>query len=1001
MAGPEKADVQKIVPPSEEKEEKVASVNWDDVMGPREKVAKVEPTQKVETPVAQVESPTKIETERVREVARTTEKPQLDIKDQDILTATTHVVNAELAGNLVQINESKQPDNTKIQVADANGRPVTTTLGEYKQQIVERLKQSTEFAAFDDPAKLREFVSQSTEAAIKISQQAREKIEVGNLATDKNSAERQALAKELGFAPSLTVNVPDGKGGFTPKEIFQVTKEEVTARIASAKTPEEKEKLTKMTTLLTENQQIQVERNALTVVAARSAQLLMGGLTHQPGDQTVGQSPATRQEIMRAYELVSTAGRTNRAMESSDQFKALKETSGLMYADIQLQRSKEAVVALQAADKARSEGKPEAEVKALYEESLKKAKDCDMASVRANLISQEREYTQTQTKLEQLADTPANKQQRDRLTAELRQREEIATQLAQILQVNKEVKTQYATWLNERGKGNEALPLLTSAMSETPEYTTPERDPAFAAELEKSQRVKNDNLQSVDTKKAMEAYQAALGTNNFAEAEKQLNVVKEATSKVAATSIQDAKDKLSTYDATKAKLQTELDDLKKNQTMDETAKKIREEQLTNEIAGYDQLRKPYAERLPAMEEAARKQGNEIKYMELVIAASRHKDGDAEAHRLALELKASAPELANNKDYQIDELIEATREKGFWERNFDTIVNVAKIGACIVAIGVAGTLVPGVGGIAVAAALGAAGVFTVGAAGHATAQALDYKSTDNYHNWRPGQDLAMGAAGGAGGHALQVLFAGGGLLSTTAIGSTRFGQAVLTTGKFATSLPGAAATGSTIGFGHQAVERFNGNKTWDTFIADGAMESAGIAGALYSGGRFGMGSFKGSSLIGASLSGQEQARAVYHGKDLMTAGSDFALNTLAYGGSAFMVGKVVPGMGNMNLARAATFAEVPGAAMTNVGNLSKVMVYDGLMGGTTAAYRAPLAATLATGGIGYLGYRENSNYYDSRREVQWNDPDLETRKRANITFLNLAKPIRTPKIEVAK
>lgn len=998
MPGPEQTDVKRIAPAPEEREEQVA-VNWDDVMGPREK-AKTEPVAKVEA------APPKVEGDRTQEIVRANDITG-QIKDQDVLKAATHVGNAELAANLVAMNEMKKPDNTQITVPGADGKPVNTTIGEYRKQVIERLKQSTEFSDFNDAGKLREFVSQSTEAALKIAQAAREKLEIGAMASDKNLNAREALAKELGFTPAITVQMPDGKGGTAPHDVYQVTKADVDARMQASKTPEEKAKLQQLSTLLNENDGIQTERQALSGVQIRSAQLMMAGMTHKPGEEVMGQTGATRQEIMRAYETVNTAGRTNRMLEQTPQFQAIKENSGLMYADIQLQRSRDAVLALQAADKLRSEGKPEAEVRAKYEEALKNVQGADMAMVRASFISQEKEYNQTLAKFNALAETPENQQQRQRLAQELMQRENIGAQLQQSMLASKEVKTQYATYLNEQGKGNEALPLLTSAMTETPELTA--KDPTVAEQLGKAQQGKS--LENVDTRAAGLAYEKAVADKNWAEAEKQLGILKTASDSAGQLAIQNTKDHISTVDTTKAKLQTELDDLKKNNVMDAAAKAIREEQLTNEIKGYDAMRKAYTDQLGPMEEAARVQSNKMKYMEGVLALS--KDDQPNAHRIFEELKASAPELANNKEYQLDELVEATREKGWLERHWDTIVNVGKIAAIGVAILAAGAVTGGVGAVVLTGALvGAGGVFAVGAAGHYGAKAMDFKSTDNYNNWRPGQDLLIGAAAGGGGAALQALFTSGGALSSSVLGSSRIGQAAITTGRFATSGTGALATGTSVGFGHQAIERFNGNKEWNTYLADATMESAGVSAALYSAGKFGLGgnggsflaSLKGPALVGASISGQEQARAVYHGKDKLEALTDFGTGTLSYGSLAMLggqAGNLYKGLDAVKLGQASTLRELPSVALSNGGSMGKAIVYDGLLTGMKPGTQKAIAFGAPALFGGYVEYKDYTHSQDIKTPKAWDTDDDAKRMQMSQTMDALNRRIGRPEIKKPK
>jgi hypothetical protein len=959
-------------------------------------------------------------------------------KDADIVKAYTLADNAKAAAMLLQINESQQPDNTQIQLPDANGRPFTTTIGQLKQKLIEDLSKNSDFKAFADPAKIREFISQSTESALTISQQTREKYEAKSRETDTNVNARNELAKQLGFTPT-TREIPDGAGGKKTISSYDITQKDIDARLASTTDAAQKANLEKLKGLLTNYDSIQKERNALSAVDITAAQLMMGGFTHKAGEQTLEGLPATRQEVMRAYEMMNKAGRGNPQLEQTPQFQMAKEQSGAMYADIQLQRSKDAVLALQEADKLRVAGKP-TEAQAKYEEALQKVKGVDMATITTQWQSQMKEFNTVQQKLTALGDPPSNPQEAQRLTMELQQRQQIGLQLEQIIQVGKEVKTEYARFLNEQGKPGEALPLLTSVASGTP----PELlagDTSFTEQMEKAQSL--GSITSGDAEKHRVLYEQAMAAKDWTTAEREMAALKAASTKASEQTIQSAKDRVAVMDKRQAEIQAELADLQKNTGMDSEAKTLRQQQLEAEKKGYDALRKGLAEGIPAAEKAAKDHAHQLRYMEGIIAYS--KEDKETAHKIFKELEAEAPEIAANKDYQLEALLEDTRKKGWLERHWDTIVSVGKIVAVVGAIAIAGAVTGGVGAVVLAGALGAAGVFTVGAVGHGVAKANEWKSTDNYQNWRPGQDLLMGAVGGAGGMAVQQLFAVGGLAAggtrlagvgakMTAEGATFATRAagyglqgvghtmkgVQAFGGFATSKLGAPVTGVSYGFGTEAIDYA---RTGEFNVNDALIKSGGMTTALYGAKHFGgFGTLKGQAAYTAAMTSSDAGQGLARGKSLdqvLAAAPGDAFQNFS---TAMAIGMV----SNANSAAAAaakaesgrfsfTQAAREGSKLQYSINLANAtganllaesrLAWATLSGPASEVGAKTMPAwqkfALPVGGAGAVGgytYLENSSYEASRTEKPWDTPDAMTRMRMNQNMQALSIQVKKPVIK---
>lgn len=964
-----------------------------------------------------------------RDVASVTERTEVsDVKDPDIQKAFSLVDNAKEAAMLLSILESKQPDNTPIQMMGADGRPFSVTMGQMKQKLVEDLSKNSDFKAFNDPAQLRDFVGKTTQDALALSQQTREKYEAKSRETDVNVNARNELAKQLGF-PGITREVPDGKGGKTTVTSYDITQKDVDARLASATDAGQKANLEKLKGLLTNYDSIQKERNALSSVDVNAAQLMMGGFTHKAGEQTLEGMPASRQEVMRAYEIMNKAGRGNPQLEQTPQFQLVKEQSGAMYADIQLQRSKDAVLALQAADKLRTDGKP-TEAQAKYEEALKKVKEVDMATITTQWQSQMKEFNTTQEKLKALGDPPSNPQEAQRLTVELQQRQQIGLQLEQIIQVGKEVKTEYARFLNEQGKPGEALPLLTSVASGTPQELLA-GDQTFNEQMEKAQSM--GSITSGDAEKHRVLYEQAMASKDWSTAEKELAVLKAASTKASQEGIQGAKDRLAVMDKRQTEIKTEMEELKKNTTLSDEAKTLRQQQLEAETKGYDVLRKGLEEGIPAAEKAAQEHAHQMRYMEGIIAYS--KDDKETANKIFKELEAEAPEIASNKDYQLNELLEDTRHKNWLERHWDTIVNVVKVGAVIGAI-VAATVITapigGVGGVAAAAVigggLGAAGVFGAGAAGHFGAQALGYKSTDNYNNWRPLEDLKTGAIQGGLGAGIGKIFAIGGTAglgnSMVARGTTMAaegrtfagaalqygGRAVTTGGEIltnATKFPNALKIGATYGVGSETINAVQGK---GFHIEDAALKTIGMTGGLYGAGKFGgLASLKGSAVYGAAMTGQETTSDLVHGREInpMAKVGSFAENMT----TAFLWGSA----SNMNIAaqegrfairpinpegtpqgfNMATVRNFPGAMKDGFLSSGRLVFGDGLGIAGKSKY---VAGAAGVGLVGWQTFQADSAYNNSRTAKEWDTEDNMTRMGMNQKMEILSRPIRRPVVK---
>ncbi|HEY9786162.1 MAG TPA: hypothetical protein V6D17_12215, partial [Candidatus Obscuribacterales bacterium] len=823
------------------------------------------------------------------EVQKVTDK-QAAAKNADVSKIDPHelMTQAEVAAELLQWVESGKNDNEKVTLKSAQGKDVVMTVGERKQQLRDYLKKEGGVEVPDTREKIQEYIDVTARKAITIAdaiQQTPENPPKGNSIQEllaDNEKRRNALAEELGFKPTI-VKVPDASGKMVEHKIYDITPEafEAKARQIAPNTPEW-QKISELAANLSERDKIRDVQVSPSFMRLRYAELLMAGMTDKDAKVKVGEGEIkpSQREIMNAYEMVNQAGRLNTAVSDTPQYQDVKARSSLLYADIQQQRSAQAIESLKVADKMRQEGKPEAEVRAKYEEALKKVQEVDMSAIRSQILTQNKELARIQEAkkgLDKIADTEERERTRQFLDQQEQAQNGIITSLGLIVHAGKEVKVEYAKYLNERGKHSEALPLLTSTAAEAPEFVSEQVDPTFGKELEKAM-AGTGTLVTGDTEKHRQAYETAMAEKNWAKASEELGILKAAAVKANDTTINGMKSNVEAMAKRKAEIDTELGQIARDEKqMDEQQKALRKDELEREKKMLEQMEKSLKEGLGKVEEAAKKQMHQIMYMEGIIAYSR--DDKETANKIFKELQKTSPELAaisgdpeqeaaltyleqnfdkinkNGNEHitagEIDEylksnpnlaaedrkkleylkahvddieersndewfdendgitradlkkakeevgtmlgnLIEATRKRGWLERNWDKIKTVVTIGGAVIAgiaVGIAVGCLTGPGGIlagigTTGAILTAAGVGAVAGAtwyastnyaGIEIARANDWKSTNAYwekHNVLG--DVKTGAFIGATSAAGQVIFAPGGALATTLANGGRLG-----------------------------------------------------------------------------------------------------------------------------------------------------------------------------------------------------------------------------------
>lgn len=952
-----------------------------------------------------------------QEVQQVTDQTQTGAgSDRRSVDPAVEITKAEVAAELLQIVESGKGDNEKIVMLDDQGRQVELTIGQRREQLRAFLKENgTEVGATRE--ELQSFIKTTGERAIAAADAIRQQPEdpprgnsVSELVT-ANQKKRDEIAQSLGF-PAKTVKIPDAEGKLVDHTVYDISPEDFHRRASQTRLDSpEGQKLKEYGDLMQEYQALRELETAPSFTRLRFAELKMIGATDpeakaQPKE---GEIKPSNREIMDAYQLVNEAGRLSTVVSDTPQYQDTKMRSSLLYADIQQQRSRDAVLALQKADELRQQGKPEAEVRAQYEEALKKVEEVKMTQIRAQIIEQNKELQRLQQAKEQLDQLePSQREQaRRQIEEQERQQQAIITQLGQIIHVGKEVKTEYAKYLNERGKGSEALPLLTSAAAEAPEFCTPEVDPSFGKEMEKA--LAGSAMISGDTEKHRLAYQSAMNDKNWAKASRELQALKTAANKASEESLTGMRNNLTALDARKKEVDQKIAALQEE--TDATERAIKEEQLNREKAMLEQMEKNLKDGIPKVEAAAKQQEHQLQYMEGIVAWSR--DDKETAHRIFKELKATAPEIAGNKDYQLDDLIEDTRKKGFFERHWDTIKKVATIGGAVlagIAVGIAVGCVTGPGGIlagigTTGAILTAAGVGAVAGgltyaglnkAGVEIAKANEWKSTAAYYeNPNFVDDFKTGAIIGATSATGQVLFAPGGIAASSTFATTRLGTAALSTGRFATSWGGAP----TVGYGgaalHQGYEVVANGKSVNDAIVDAGIEGTGYTAALLSAGKLGLNSWRGAAGAGFSLSGQDQARQVLDGKDPLAAAQDLLMQGGMYTVGGRMIGSAGANVGSYTplTTAEAGFARAYGS---HAWQTTKFLGNEFVAFGAETAKGRVIAGTLTVGiPVGIEGLQDYS-YYQSRTPKDLSDPEHNAQISQRIELYK--KPIRRPVVE---
>jgi len=249
-------------------------------------------------------------------------------------------------------------------------------------------------------------------------------------------------------------------------------------------------------------------------------------------------------------------------------------------------------------------------------------------------------------------------------------------------------RQQYASFLETQGRNAEALTLLTQIRGETP--TLVQNNQTFNQLMNIAlnggkQGGDDPNVHLINVQKGIDS-------KNYDQAFAEVNAAKNA---LGSMNIDEIKKNVTALQTQKDERQKELDQLKQNQTMNQAEKEARQELLTNQLATTTALLN--------LEQNKVTMKDQLVYLEGYVDYLRNQP--AAAHAKLLEFQNTdlyrSMSGAQRTAYNVDPLLDATKEKSWLQRNLGW---VAPVIAGVVAAGAfAATIWSGPGSIAAASA----------------------------------------------------------------------------------------------------------------------------------------------------------------------------------------------------------------------------------------------------------------------------------------------------------
>lgn len=455
-----------------------------------------------------------------------------------------------------------------------------------------------------------------------------------------NIQKRDALCAELGIDKNKMVNLQQAYQELNPRFLD------------TTNTPEKTAKLQELWSTVRDRSELETLRHAPAYQRLVEAELTAKGYMN-PNVKAGQETP--REDISKAFTLLKDAGRIDEELSHSDLFRSFEAKVGLIYASNQQDRS------VQILQHMREAGNKKGNV-AEQEAELKKAVElADKINIG---------FITTQAKI------PRNLESG------------ISQELVDIATIGSSARLDYAKFLQEQGRFNEAQALMTQVKTDSPELIY-QQNPQT-----KEITYRDASLQTLDQKVSLgvktnpgswDAAQTRFvkhlndGDNeaakkDFAEMQRVTNLMK--------GEIAEANKPLKEEKARLDLQKKEFEDKQQKKTITEE-EKVELERVKREMDIIDKT-------MEARDKQVGRQDNITRYMDGLLASAQ--DDRERAHNIFQEVKNRDPELAKIKELGLDDKIKDTEGgfSGWWHRNWKYVaVGAAVVAGIAIAVGTCG------------------------------------------------------------------------------------------------------------------------------------------------------------------------------------------------------------------------------------------------------------------------------------------------------------------------
>lgn len=453
-----------------------------------------------------------------------------------------------------------------------------------------------------------------------------------------NNQKRDALCAELGIDKSKMTN---------PQQAY----EELNPRFLSA-TPENRAKLQELWQTVRDRADLETLRHAPAYQRLIEAELTAKGYAN-PSVKAGQETP--REDIAKAFTLLKDAGRIDEELSHTELFRGTEARLGLIYAANQQDRSVQILTHLrEAGNKKGNAAEQEAELKKAVELADK---------INIGFIT-------TQARI------PRNLESG------------ISQELVDIATIGSSARLDYAKFLQEQGRFNEAQALMTQVKTDSPELIYQQnpktkeityRDAGLATLDQKISLGVKTNPGSWDAAQTRFIKHLQDGDNeaakrDFAEMQRVTNLMKQ--------EVQEANKPLKEEKARLDLQRKDFEDKEKKKTITEE-EKVELERVKREMDIIDKT-------MEARDKQVGRQDNITRYMDGLLAAAQ--DDRDRAHNIFKEVKERDPELAKIKELDLDGKIKDTEGgfSGWWHRNWKYVaVGAAVVAGVAIAVGTCG------------------------------------------------------------------------------------------------------------------------------------------------------------------------------------------------------------------------------------------------------------------------------------------------------------------------